>query len=1005
MSNLVSVEAPLSELAPRAASAPADARPAPAPFSGHAIDVGGNRPFLVDDHSVWYVDRGDVDLFSVRLAAGVPAGPRSHLLRVGAGGILLGLGPDRGRGFVAVGTNGTRLVRAPRAALRELIEAPSSAERGRALLEGWITVVGEALVEGLPPKRGIELESGHELAIKEAVVARPRERVAWVQQVAGRSRLLGRAELPIEEGAVVAVSRDTWLEVQPGRVSASSLEDLAFDQALWAGLEHFTQLARRYTEVVADEQERAHADRAVALSAASEANIERACSRLAATLDPERGSPRDEDPSGAPAPTDHGEHPLLACCRRVGDAMGVPIKAPPGSDSLAKARDPLALIVRASRVRARKVALQGDWWRRDFGPLVAFTVAGERPVALLRSNRAYVLHEAGAAGELAAAASPGAAGTPVDAVAAATLGPFAYSFYRPFPDTALGMRSLLRFGARGSFRDLAVVVMLGLVATVMGMFPAYATGLLFNSVIPGAHRSQLWQMTSLLVVCALASTGFSLARSFALQRIQQRATTTVQAAVWDRLMRLPLPFFRPYTAGELASRAMSIDAIQQVLSGSTIGAILNGIFSLGNLAMMFYYSSAMSWRALILIGVAVVVTTVGGIVQLRPQRAMIRLSGKTSGLVLQLLSSISKLRVAGAEARAFAQWVNRFARQRRLQIKIRRNGNWLSAFSAAFPLLAYAFIYWAALPAPGQAGGVLLTGDFLAFGAAFSACLSAVLGTCMTVVGALNTISMYEQAKPIMEALPEVHVGRSDPGTLSGDIEIQHAVFRYHADGPPVLRDLSLHIEPGEFVAFVGPSGSGKSTIMKLLLGFEKLESGSIYYDGQEIGGLDIEEVRHQMGVVLQNGRLIAGDIFTNIVAAGNATLDEAWEAAAMAGIADDIKAMPMRMHTVISEGAGTLSGGQRQRLMIARAIVNRPRMLLFDEATSALDNRTQAIVSNSLERLRATRIVVAHRLSTIANADRICVIERGRIVQCGRYAELMKEKGLFADLARRQTT
>jgi ATP-binding cassette subfamily C protein len=509
----------------------------------------------------------------------------------------------------------------------------------------------------------------------------------------------------------------------------------------------------------------------------------------------------------------------------------------------------------------------------------------------------------------------------------------------------------------------------------------------------------------LLIVCALANVGFTLARGIALLRLQQRMASSVQAAVWDRLMRLPLTFFRPYTAGDLASRAMSIDGIQQTLSGATLSAILGGVFSLGNIALMFSYSPPMAWRAVLLLAAAVLVTGVGGVLQRMPERDMMKLRGKTSGLVLQLLTSISKLRVAGAEARAFAQWVDRFAEQRRLQFRVRSISNWLNAFNSAFPVLATVLIFMAGLPllSPGGQAETLRTGDFLAFGAAFSGCLGALLGACRALVDSLSAVALYEQARPILQTLPEAQAGKSDPGRLSGEIEVQHAVFRYHNDGPPALRDVSLHIQPGEFVAFVGPSGSGKSTLLKLMLGFEYLESGSIFYDGQELGGLDIQEVRRQMGVVLQNGKLIAGDIFRNIVGSANATQDEAWEAARLAGIADDVRAMPMQMHTVIGEGASTLSGGQRQRLMIARAIVNRPRILLFDEATSALDNRTQAIVTASLEGLKATRIVVAHRLSTIANADRIYVIERGRLVQQGTYGQLIREKGTFHELARRQ--
>jgi ATP-binding cassette subfamily C protein len=329
-------------------------------------------------------------------------------------------------------------------------------------------------------------------------------------------------------------------------------------------------------------------------------------------------------------------------------------------------------------------------------------------------------------------------------------------------------------------------------------------------------------------------------------------------------------------------------------------------------------------------------------------------------------------------------------------------GNWGSASTAAFPVIAYLFIFGAAPPAPGQRQTVG-TGDFLAFLSAFASCLSAALGTSMALLSMLNAIPLYEQAAPILRTLPEVNADKADPGVLSGDIEIQHAVFRYRMDGPLVLRDVTLQINAGEFVAFVGPSGSGKSTLLRLLLGFDQLESGSIYYDGQELSGLDIQAVRRQIGVVLQSGRLMSGDVLTNIIGSSSATLEEAWDAARMAGLADDIKAMPMGMHTVISDGGGTLSGGQRQRLLIARAIVNRPRILLFDEATSALDNRTQAIVSKSLEQLQATRIVVAHRLSTIVNADRICVIERGRIVEMGRHDELLAQGGLYSELARRQ--
>jgi len=278
-----------------------------------------------------------------------------------------------------------------------------------------------------------------------------------------------------------------------------------------------------------------------------------------------------------------------------------------------------------------------------------------------------------------------------------------------------------------------------------------------------------------------------------------------------------------------------------------------------------------------------------------------------------------------------------------------------------------------------------------------------VLGVFMSIVGAVGVLPLYQRCKPIIETLPETDQAMADPGRLTGEFEVSHLSFRYTPDGPLILNDVSLRVLPGQFVAVVGSSGSGKSTLFRLLLGFEKYESGGIFYDGQDLTGLDVRELRRQMGVVLQNGQLLGGDIFTNIVGSSRLTINDAWEAVRMAGLEEDIKDMPMGMHTVISHGGGGLSGGQRQRLLIARALAAEPRILFFDEATSALDNRTQAVVNRSLEGLRITRVAIAHRLSTIVNADSIYVLDQGRIVQQGTYEELMAQPGLFVELARRQ--
>ena len=540
---------------------------------------------------------------------------------------------------------------------------------------------------------------------------------------------------------------------------------------------------------------------------------------------------------------------------------------------------------------------------------------------------------------------------------------------------------------------------MGAAIGALGMVTPLATGALFNGVIPDADVGQLVQLTMVLAVCALTAALFLIVRGVAMMRIEARMGAAIQSAVWQRLLSLPMPFFRQYAAGDLAVRAMGIDEIRRTLSGTVLNALFTSIFSVFNYALLFSYDVALALRATLLIAIALAATLLAGVLQLHSQRDAAGLRSRTSGVVLQLLSGVAKLKTVGAEMQAFAVWARLFGAQRDAQFRSRQIGNALTAFNVAFPVVASLAIFTVA----GRQAQALSTGDFLAFIAAFNLCLIAMLSTSTAVIGALGTIPMYEQAKSILLAAPEVNPAKTDPGVLRGGIELRHVAFRYRADGPAVLRDVSVHVEPGEFVAFVGPSGSGKSTILRLLLGFESPEAGALFFDDQDLAGLDVQAVRRQMGVVLQSGRLTAGDLFTNIAGSSNATLDDAWEAARSAGLEDDIRRMPMGMHTVVSEGGGTLSGGQRQRLMIARAIVNRPRILLFDEATSALDNRTQEIVSRSLDRLHATRIVIAHRLSTIVRADRICVIHGGQVAEQGRYEELIARDGLFAALAKRQ--
>lgn len=699
---------------------------------------------------------------------------------------------------------------------------------------------------------------------------------------------------------------------------------------------------------------------------------------------------------------DHGEPQALLAgnagtlmadtLRRVLQAGGVDAVLKP-TDPALDAFDALQQLAQQAGVSLRRVKLDGKhWWREDAGPLLATLKGSGHPVALLplTGGGGYRMEDLG---------SLHAGSVLLDEATAAQLADGGFMFFRKFPARAIGLLDLLRFGLGTTRRDSLTMMVCGLLGGLLALFTPFATGILVDTVIPNARSDELLQLTVLLIAAAVGVAAFELARSLALLRLEGRLGNASEAAVIDRLFNLPAPFFKNYAAGDLAQRAFSINSILHQLTSTTQSIVLSWVFGLSS----FVYMLMLNWRlglvATALVALILVVTVGVNVWRLRMERQLYALQGAIASRVLQILNGISKLRAGGAEDRAFVLWARDFARQKQVDMQVRGLGNLLDVFNASFIVLASASLF--ASIAFFQKD--ISTGVFVTFNTAFMQFLSATLALAGALTGSLSIIPLYERAKPILTTLPEQQESQIRATPLQGEVEISRVSFRYAEEGPLILDDVSIRVKKGEFVAFVGPSGSGKSTIFRVLLGFEKPQSGGVYYDKQELSGLDAGSVRRQLGVVLQSGKLMPGDIYTNIVGSSPRTLDEAWEAARMAGLADDIKAMPMGMQTVISEGAGTISGGQRQRLMIARALVNRPAVLLFDEATSALDNQTQAIVAHSVKQLEATRIVIAHRLSTIIQADRIFVIVAGKVVEAGNYSELMALGGHFAELSKRQ--
>jgi ATP-binding cassette subfamily C protein len=972
--------------------------------AGEEMEAAGDRPFRLDaGDGAWLVEAGKVEVFASPEADGAE-GPRTHVATVGAGRLLLSLRPGRAGGpfpaagsplepgiaLVAVGHPETHLRKLSLAALKELARRHEAVPGLARLVDEWVRELPRELLQDRPPKRFHALEAGKEVHLMEpASAARALKGVTWVRHLEGSSRFLGRQELSIEpEDELLPLTEETWL-VTAGSARLSCVETgmLLRSGGLWGGLARYHGLVLRYLALVIEEAREAERARLRHRTELDRRTMEAAHARLASVL-------ALAEPVAAEVA--EGADPLLAACRLVGESQGLRFEKPPEEEARPSARHRLAQIAARSRVRHRRVILRDDWWRRDNGPLLGFVAVedGERgrsPVALLPvSSTRYELVDPSDGRRVR-----------VDRTVAESLEGEAVMFYTPLPERPVGLRDLGAAALRGRRRDLGMLVLMGVGGGLLALLVPLLTGYLFGGVIPGSDRRQLLQVTLALVVGALAGAGFQITRSIAVLRLSGKMDGSLQAAVWDRLVALPIPFFRSYSVGDLADRALGIDAIRELLTGHVVSSLLGAVFSLFSFGLLFYYDWPLALLASALVALLGAVATLFGYLQLRHQREYSKRRGEVASLLFGLIHGIGKLRVAGAEGRAYGLWAEGFSRQRRSAIAARRLANLQSGWTAGYGLLTAGGLFaMVVLADPAD----LPASEFLAFFAAFGQFQSAALSVIALFPGLLAAVPTYERLRPILAAAPEVDPTKAPAGEISGEIELGHVHFRYQPDGPLILDDVSIRARPGEFIALVGPSGAGKSTCLRLILGFEKPEAGSIYFDGQDLPSLDLASVRRQIGVVLQASRPMAGDIFSNIVGSRNLTLDDAWEAARMAGIEEDIRALPMGMHTIISEDAGTFSGGQLQRLLIARAIVHRPRILLFDEATSALDNPTQEHVTRSLEGLKATRIVVAHRLSTIQNADRIYVFDRGRVVEAGGYLELLEREGLLTRLAARQS-
>ncbi|MFF4152124.1 NHLP bacteriocin export ABC transporter permease/ATPase subunit [Streptomyces sp. NPDC001651] len=919
---------------------------------GSALDCSGlNRLDLEGPQVLWLVASGAVDLFAVDAGE---QGHWHHLGRLEAGSLLLG--PVAGPQHTLV-ARPLRDCVVHRIGLRELYQPAHT--------QTW-SYDEYGNPQYVPPQTS-PLEYALALGV-------------------GRSlSILFQAPMATERAAEVTDDDVFWMQVPPGSVQYGSLygaeaaADLLIDPAVWQSMVDQQYRLLTTLDRWIEQLERTHETRTAAGIKAGEAVRAQADRTLLASIGKRNGK------RTTAADADAG----YAACRVVAEAAGFTLADAAHGGTESDRLDPVERVALASRVRTRSVRLEGRWWRDDIGPLVGHRALSGAPVALLWRRGGYVAVHPATGRE-----------TPVEKANAEEFEPRAVMFYRPLPDRPLSPLRLLRFSLRGTGGDLVRLLVSGLVTVAIGALVPVATGRVLGEFVPKAQTGLIVQVCLAVMISGVVAAAFMLLQNLTILRLEGRIEATLQPALWDRLLRLPTRFFTERSTGELASQAMGISAIRRLLAG--VGPVVAQSVTVGamNLALLFWFSVPMALAAMGMLVVIAAVFLGLGLWQVRWQRRLVVLSNKLNNQAFQTLRGLPKLRVAAAENYAYAAWAEEFARSRELQQRVGRIKNLTAVLGAVYLPLCTLLMF---MLLAGPARGSMSAAAFLTFSTSVTMLLTSVTQLTGAFVSAVSALPLFQEIEPVLRATPEVRAGSTRPGPLTGAIEARRLSFRYSDDGPLVLDDVSFEIRPGEFVAVVGPSGCGKSTLLRLLIGFDKPVSGSVLYDGQDLSALDQSAVRRQCGVVLQHAQPFTGSILDVICGTEPYTPEEAMAAAEMAGLAEDIKRMPMGLHTIVS-GSGAVSGGQRQRLMIAQALIRRPRILFFDEATSALDNETQRTVIESTRALNATRVVIAHRLSTVLDADRVIVMEDGRVAQQGPPAELLADTGgRLHELVRRQ--
>ena len=955
--------------------------------SGTQVPCAGNLPLdLEEPQFVWFVERGAVEVFLVERQIGEVQSAPHHLIHIEEGNLVPGVAPQTGKttlSLIAKGLQGTVLRRLQVASLAAVRPAELAA-----LVDEWIIGVAATLSRDViyRPQPDALVETGQPPRTEKGIFSVKRG-VAWLQ-LSSPDTALFMDLVEVAEGdsgdrtGMISVTPASWITLpMPQRMSAVSSETLLGQGLLWHSLEDYHKVAfsleriNRGLAIV----DLGNLDRASTTNRRLNEDIARR--RLFNLYDLPEG--KEDDWDGAV---------LGEVLRMIGKHEGFDFEWPAKSD-IPDFTPTLADILDVSGVRKRRVRLapQDRWWVGDSGAMLAFREDDGRPVALLpRTLGRYRIIDP-ATGHT----------TPVTSRNAESLQAEAWSFHRPLTSGRAGLQDLFQIASKGLGANVARFAAAGLLGGLIMVLPAIVFGFIADRVIPSGEFVLLYSATALLVAFAIIRSLMHILQGMVLMGLEGRITSRIEAAFWDRLLRLPSSFLHRYPTGDRAMRGMTFQRIRDAVQGVVANDVLSILFLFPTLVIIFFYDAALGTVTAALGLLSLLVTVMLGLRQTAPYAKAVRTVQRRTGQLFQIINGIAKLRVEGAEGSAFAAWARDYGKQMRAELELGAREVHLRAFGTALPLLAGAVVLLAAaLYSP----GTLTVGEFLVVYTAFMVFITGVIRLGSSFATIATIAPEYTQIRPFLTEIPETSAGGEPVEYLGGDIAFDRVSFRYDPDGPLILDDVSIHAQPGEFIAIAGESGAGKSTLFRLALGLSEPTSGTIYYDRRNLKKLNVKQLRRKIGAVPQEIQLHPQDLWDNIVGdKEDASAEAVWQAARTAAVEEEIKAMPMGMLTCVGDSGSVTSGGESQRIMIARALMRHPRILLLDEATNWLDNESQSRIMDNLAQLTSTRIVIAHRLSTLRQADRIYVLDGGKVVQEGTFAELTETEGVFRDLVRRQ--